>query len=139
MARRTIDQLYALTIPEVQEVFLNVMQDVVDRAILGEMVAAIEAGDADALFRATGFTPAALAPILDRIEDGYRDGAEFAVDGWPSRIRTPTGLVLFRFNMRNPAAEADLRNFSSGFITNLTEEARQNVRFTLEQGLIDGQ
>tara|TARA_R110000851_G_scaffold66998_4_gene151135 strand:- start:1937 stop:2974 length:1038 start_codon:yes stop_codon:yes gene_type:complete len=139
MARRTIDQLYALTIPEVQKVFLNVMQDVVDSAILSEMVAAIEAGDAEALFRATGFTPASLGPILDRIEKSYSDGAELTVEGWPRPIRTPTGLTVFRFDMRNPIAEQDLKQFSSGFVTRLTDEARNNVRTTLEQGMIRGQ
>lgn len=136
---RTIDQLYALTIPEIQEVFLNVMQDIVDSAMLEEMIAAIEAGDVDRLFQSTGFTPAALGPILDRIEQSYKDGAELTVDGWPSRIRTPTGLVLFRFDMRNPVVEQDLREFSSSFITRLNEEARENVRLTLEQGMINGQ
>ena len=139
MARRTIDQLYALTIPEVQTVFLEVMQDVVDEAILEEMIVAIEAGDADALFKATGFTPAALAPILDRIEDSVRDGGEFTVNEWPSRIRTPTGLVKFRFDMRNPAVEQDVRLHSSTLVTRLTEEARENVRITLERGVIAGQ
>lgn len=138
MARRTIESLIALTVPEVQSVFLETMQDIVDRAILNEMVAAIENRDADALFRATGFTPAALGPILDRIEQSYKDAAEITADGFPSRIRTPTGTVIFRFNMRNPAVEADLRNNSSRLITALTEEARQNVRQTLEIGMIAG-
>lgn len=139
MPRRTIDQLYALTIPEVQEAFLTVMQDVVDSAMLGEMIAAIEAGDVDRLFQATGFTPAALGPILDRIEDSYKDGAELTVDAWPKRIRTPTGLTIFRFNMRNEAVESDLRQFSSNFVTRLTNEARENVRITLERGILEGQ
>ena len=138
MARRTIDQLYALTIPEIQEIFLRVMQDVVDSAMLSEMVAAIEAGDADRLFQATGFTPAALGPILDRIEQAYKDAADITVDGWPSRIRTPTGLTIFRFDMRNELAEQDLRFHSSTFIAGITDEIRENVRITLEQGMIEG-
>jgi len=138
MARRTIDQLYALTIPEIQEAFLEAMQGVVDSAMLGEMINAIEAGDANALFKATGFTPAALGPILDRVERAYRGAAELTVDGWPSRIRTPTGLTIFRFDMRNPVVEQDLRQHSSNFITQMTEEQRLNVRLALEDGMING-
>jgi hypothetical protein len=134
----SLEQLLALKIPEVQRIFLNVMQDIVDRALLDEMIAAIEANDAERLFRATGFTQAALAPIIDAIEQVYRDSAETTVAGWPKRIRTPTGLTIFRFDMRNPRAEQDLRTVSSRLVAQLTEEARQNVRNALQQGMIDG-
>jgi len=139
MTRRTIDQLYALTIPEVQEIFLQMMQDIVDRAMIEEMVSAIEANDVDALFAASGFTPAVLGPILDRIEQTYKDAADDTVDEWPTRIRTPYGVVRpIIFNMRNQAVEKDLRDFSSKFVTNISEEARGNVRIALEQGMIRG-
>jgi len=138
MARRTIDSLIALTIPEIQEAFLTAMQDVVDRAMLAEMVAAIEANDAEALYRATGFSPAALSPILDRIEQAYLDAADVTVEGWPNVIRTPTGRVVFRFNGRNAVVEEDLKVRSSALITALSEEIRENIRTTLERGMIAG-
>lgn len=129
-----IDQLYALSIPEVQKVFLEVMQDIVDRAMLDEMVKAIEAGDEEALFRVSGFTPAVLAPIIDRIEQVYSDAAHTTVDEWPSRIRTPIGIVQPLFNMRSPRIEAELKDFSSTMITRITEEVRENVRTVLTEG-----
>lgn len=135
----SLDQLMILKIPEVQKIFLEVMQDIVDRAILSEMIAAIEANDPERLFRATGFTSAALNPIIDAIESVYLDTAETTVDGWPSRIRTPTGLTIFRFDMRNPRVEEDLKTRSSTLITRLTEEARQNVRDVLQVGIIKGE
>lgn len=139
MARRTIDQLYALTIPEIQEIFLKVMQDSVDRAMLNEMVAAIERNDIDALFKASGYTPAVLGPILDRIEQAYKDSAELTVEGWPKRIRTSTGIVQPIFNMRNPRVEDELRFNSSDMITRITDTARENVRMTLQDGIIRGE
>ena len=138
MTRRAIDNLYALTIPEIQEAFLKAMQDIVDRAMLDEMVAAIEAGDADRLFTASGFTPAALSPILDRIEEAYERAGRIEVDNWPQRIRTPTGIIQPVFNMRNPAVEEDLRNFSSQFISRITNEAKDNIRIVLQDGMIRG-
>lgn len=138
MARRTIDSLIALTIPEIQNIFLQQMQDVVDRAMIDEMVAAIEAGDADRLFQATGFTPAVLGPVLDRIERMYRESAELTADGFPSRIRTPTGSVIFRFDMRNPAVEQEIREHSSELVTRITDDTRQVIRKTLERGQIAG-
>lgn len=138
MARKTIDQLYALTVPEIQEAFLMVMQDVVNRAMLDEMMRAIENNDAEGLFKATGFTPAALAPILDRIEQAYKNAAESESALWPKRISTPVGPVMFRFDMRNIIVEKDLRDFSSQFITRMTEEARNNVRLGLQRGMVVG-
>jgi hypothetical protein len=138
MTPNTINQLIALTIPEIQKIFLQVMQDMVDRAMLDEMIIAIENNDIDALFRASGFTPAVLLPIIERIEQTYRDAAEITVDGWPRRVRTPFGIVQPIFNMRNPIVERDLRTFSSQYITRITNEARENVRQVLEDGMIRG-
>lgn len=138
MSRKAIESLIALTIPEIQQIFLQQMQDVVDRAMLDEMVAAIEAGDAERLFQATGFTPAVLNPIVDRIERMYRETAEIQADEFPSRIRTPTGAVIFRFDMRNPAVEREIRQHSSELITRITDETREVVRVTLERGQIAG-
>ena len=138
MSRKAIENLYALTIPEIQEIFLQQMQDVVDRSMLDEMVAAIEVGDVDRLYQATGFTPAILNPIVDRIERMYRDAAEIEADGFPSRIRTPTGSVIFRFDMRNPAVEREVREQSSQLITRITDDTRQVIAKTLERGQITG-
>lgn len=138
MSRRAIENLIALTIPEIQELFLQQMQDVVDRAMLDEMVAAIEAGDAERLFQATGFSVAVLNPIVDRIERMYRESAEIEVGEFPTRIRTPTGSVLFRFDMRNPAIEREVREHSSQLVTRITDDTRQVIRKTLERGQIVG-
>ena len=134
----SINILAALKIPEIQKLFLQVMQDIVDKAILSEMVTAIETNDIEKLFQATGFTPAALSPLIDAMEQIYKDSAETTVAGWPARIRTPTGLVIFRFDARNPKVETDLREKSSALITRLTGEARENVRALLEKGMIAG-
>jgi len=134
----SLHQLELLKIPEVQRIFLEVMQDIVDNAMLQEMIAAIEANDAERLYRATGFSSAALGPILDSIEQIYQDAAETTVAGWPKRIRTPEGLVIFRFDMRNPRAEQDLKTISSKLVAQITEDVRQNVRNVLQQGMIDG-
>lgn len=138
MTRTTLDQLYALTVPEIQKVFLETMQGIVDDVILFEMIKAIEANDAEALFRASGFTVAALSPILDRIEQSYTEGAITESSFWPKTIVTPLGSVRFRFNVRNIAVEKDLRDYSSNLVSKITEEARQNVRNVLEKGILEG-
>lgn len=135
---KTLDILVALKVPEIEKLFLETMQDIVDNAILSEMIAAIEANDAERLLKATGMTPAAIGNIIDAIEEIYQDSAETTAANMPKRIRTPAGLTMFRFDMRNPAVENDLRYNSSELITRLTEEARVNVRNQLQQGMING-
>lgn len=134
-----LDKLEALKIPEIQKIFLEVMQNIVDRSMLNEMIQAIKTNDINRLFRATSFTPAALEPLVAAIEQMYKDGAETTVSSWPKKIITPSGPAIFRFDMRNPAVEYDLRSNSSAMITRLTDEARENVRMTLERGMIAGE
>lgn len=135
----TLNQLYALTIPEIQQIFLSVMQNAVDRAMLDEMVKAIENNDPEALFQASGFTPAILGPIVDRIEQVYQQSAEIQVNQWPNRIRTPFGNTIVPiFNMRNEWVEQDLRRYSSNFITNITQDTKDAVRIALEAGMSRG-
>jgi hypothetical protein len=114
------------------------MQGIVDRAMLDEMVKAIENNDVEALIRASGFTPATLGPLIDTIESTYQKSAENTVDGWPKTIVTPTGRMTFTFDMRNPKVEENLKNKSSELITRISDEVRGNIRTTLEQGMIKG-
>lgn len=134
----SLDKLFSLIYPEIQKIFLEVMQGIVDRAMLNEMVKAIEMNDLNALVRASGFTPATLGPILDVIETAYQNSAEATVATWPKVIKSPIGPVVFTFDMRNPVVEQNLKENSSRLITRISDEIRENVRATLEQGMIKG-
>lgn len=134
-----IDDLYALRIPEIQEAFLRAMQGAVDRAILDEMIAAIEANDFERLYAASGFTPAVLSQVLDRIEQVYKDTADITFGQWPRRITGVSGNILIPiFNPRNPAVEQDLRTASSNFITRIENDARESIRTVLQDGISRG-
>jgi ribosomal protein L19E len=140
MDSQSLQKFYLLKYPEVQDAFLKAMENVIDRAMLDEMIKAVEAGDVDALFRATGFDPAVLVPVLESIEQVFKETTDIAVESWPSRITTASGAVIAPiFNMRNPAVEQQLREFSSQFITRITEEARNNVRQVMQQGMVKGE
>ena len=134
----SIDKLYNLKVPEIQELFLEAMRNVVDRATLSEMIKAIESNNVDALFRASGFTPDILNDVLDKIEEVYKESAFLTVSELPSKIKTEKGNFRPVFNMRNPAVEKELLNFSSFFIMNISNEVRDNVKKSLEQGMIKG-
>lgn len=127
----TLDQLYALRIPEVQRLFIEAIEGVVDRAVIDEMIAAIENNDFEALYKASGFTPALLNPIIAKIEDVYEETAIITLGGWPKYLRAV-------FDMRNPKVEAELKDYSSNFITNITNEAKESIRTVLTEGASRG-
>ena len=127
----TLQQLYLLQIPEVQKLFISAMEDVVDRAVIEDMIEAIENNDIEALYEASGFTPVVLNSIIDKIEDIYEETASITVGSWPKRLRAV-------FNMRNERVESDLRDYSSSFITNITNEAKEVIRFQLSEGIARG-
>lgn len=127
----TLEQLYLLQIPEVQAVFISAMENIVDRAVIEDMVEAIENNDIEALYQASGFTPALLNPIIKKIEDIYEQTASITVGSWPKRLNAV-------FNIRNERVENDLKEFSSNFITNISDEAKEVIRFELSEGMARG-
>lgn len=139
MPKNTIDNLIALMTPEIRDIFIATIQDIVDSAILKDIVEAIEAGDAEAAFRAAGFSSQALFPIVQAIDNAFQRGGYATVDGFPTYLESPLGgRFVFRFDMRNPRVEQYLKERSSALVTRLTDEARDNVKVTLERGMIAG-
>lgn len=137
-ARQTLDYLIDLFTPEIRDAFLAAIQDIVDEALLAEVIKAIEDGNPEAAFQALGFSQAALIPIVRTIESAFERGGVLTGEGFPKYLNTPTGRVVFRFDVRNSRAEAWLRDHSSQLVTRLTDEARDNVRSVLQRGMIDG-
>lgn len=123
----TLDTLYALQIPQVQELFIQAMEDIVDRAVIEEMIEAIENNDIEALYAASGFTPVVLNTVVNQIERIYEQAANITISSWPKRLRAV-------FNIRNPKVEEELSEYSSNFITNISDEIKTNIRATLTDG-----
>lgn len=136
--RQTLDYLIDLFEPQIRDAFLAAMQGVVDDAIISDMIRAIENGDVEGAFRALGFSPAAMRPITEVIEDAFERGGILTGEEFPTFLNTPSGRTRFRFDVRNSRAEAWLRDHSSQLVTRLTDEARENVQQVLQRGMIAG-
>lgn len=128
----TLEKLYLLKIPEVQEAFIQVMETVVDRASIDEMVKAIQDNDIERLYVACGYTSAVLNTFIDKIEEVYKEAGNTVVSSWPKRVRQPI------FDMRNERVEADLKSYSSSFVTNITDEIKENLQLSLSEGMYRG-
>ena len=134
----TLEKLYALKIPVVRDLFISAMQDVVDESTIKEMVEAIENNDLEALYQASGFTPVVLNKVIDEIENIYGEAAGITLNSWPKRIKTAYGYKRPLFNIRNEKVEQDLKTYSSDFVTNITKEVKENLRFALSEGMARG-
>ena len=134
----TFEQLYTLKIPEVRKLFLEAMAQIVNRAVVEEMAKAIDENDLEALYEASGFTPAVLNGIINKINEVYEDTANITVDSWPKRIQTPFGRKIPIFNIRNERVEQQLKNYSNEFVTNISDEVKETLRVMLSDGMSKG-
>lgn len=133
-----LEALAARWEPNIRDAFLAAIQDIVDRAILTDVITAVKAGDPVGAFRALGFTEAALRPITAAIEQAFEQGGMTVAGSFPERLYTPTGRAVFRFDVRDSRAEAWLRDESSTLVTRLTEDAQVAVRNVLTDGATAG-
>lgn len=115
--------------PEVADEFVDAIRELKDGAEIGRLIAAIEAGNAEAAVAALGLDPAAFASVAEKLRDTYFAGGTAAEALMPFR---------FRFNIRNPAAEAWLRDESSTLVTRIVEDQRTAVRQALEERMREG-
>jgi Phage Mu protein F like protein len=137
-ARATLDALIKLFSPDIRSAFLAGIQDIVDNAIIGRVIEAIQRGDVQAAFQALGFSPAAMRPLTAAIERAYEQGGILTGQGFPKYLNTSSGRAVFRFDVRNSRAEAYLRDTSSSLITNIEDDIRSNVRTVLTDGMQRG-
>ena len=137
--RQQLDALVDLFAPDIRSAFLAAIQDVTDTVLIEQLIAAIEAGDVEAAFRALGFSDGAMRPLTAAIERAFEQGGVMVGRlTFPKYLNTPNGRAVFRFDVRNSRAEAYLRDKSSSLVSQITESARINVQSALTVGMEKG-
>lgn len=134
-----LDKLYLLKVPEIQKAFLDAVGSIVDRAVINEMVNAIENNDLETLYRVSGISEGVFNSLLTEIEGVYTSAGTETVSKWPKVVKTAFGVFLPVFNVRNPTIERQLAQYSSDFITNMTNEMKESVRLILTDGVARGE
>lgn len=140
MARRSkldkqLDALAERFVPEIKAAFIAAIADVKATAVLQAIIDAIQSGDLEAAFRATGLSPAAMRPITSMIETAFERGGVTVANSAP---RATANRAVFRFDVRNSRAEAWLRQESSELVTRISNDTRTNMRELIETGVRDG-
>jgi hypothetical protein len=123
---------------QMQKAFMDAIQNVRDLAQIQQIQTALENGDVEAALKAVNLDPANFRPIDQTLTAAYEAGGNATASGFPT-LGVPGGLrVVFQFNVRNPAAEAWISQYSSELVTEIVDGQRTMIRNFLTQGLAAG-
>ena len=132
------EELVERFIPEIANTFRAGIADVVNRAVLRDVVRSIQMGDAERAFRVLGYSEAAMRPLTATLERAFEAGGVTVGQSFPRRLNTPSGPTVYRFDVRNSRAEKWLREASASMVTNIGEGTRVSVRNIISEGVRDG-
>lgn len=136
--RQRIDELLEKWPPELRVAFIESIRDIVDRIHLNAIITALESGDIEGAVRATNIEPAAFQPLDTAIRQAFLEGGTATAATMPPTREPGGAAVVFRFDVRMPAAENWLATHSSQAITEIAEDQRRAVRAALTEGMARG-
>lgn len=143
MARRTdreiFEELLAAHEPLIRQAFLDAIRDLVDNITLRVVVERLERGDVAGAINALHLDADAFGRLERAIADAYNSGGQATVGNLPRLIDPSGARVVFRFGIRNPEAEAWLREHSSTLVTRIVDDQREAIRTAFSEGLAQGQ
>lgn len=123
---------------DAREAFIAAIQAITDSVLVSELTEAVELGQFDRVFALLNVTNAVFRPVIRVFETAFERFAINKGESFPKRLQTPSGSMMFRFDMTNPRAERWLKNQSSDLITRIQDETRQNIRSVLADGMQSG-
>lgn len=139
MARNArLAQLIDTWDPLVQQAFLQAIYDARAGAHVDQIVRMIEAGNIDGAIRAAGLDPNVFRPFDLAITQAFEAGGNLTAQAVPAIISADGLRTVFRFSVRNPAAEDWLLNLSSNAIQQILTDQRQMIREVLTTGMSKG-
>lgn len=136
--RQQLDALINQFGPRIRNAFLVAIQDIVDEALLIELITAIQNNDAERAFAVLNMSDASLRPLVVQLEAAFEAGGVYTGKTFPKYLNTTNGRAVFRFDVRNERAEKWLREHSSSLITGIQDDARTIVRNALTDGMERG-
>lgn len=124
--------------PRLRRAFLDSVYRLRDTAQIDQIVRMLEAGDVNGAIQAVGIDPVAFRPFDKSITAAFEAGGEATASAVPV-TRAADGLrSVFQFSIRNPEAEAWLKNYSGNLISEIVSDQRTAVRNFLQAGLAEG-
>ena len=135
----TIAELMDAYEPRFRDAFLAGIAELTSQAQIGRVTEALERGDIEAALAALYIDRAAYAEFEAALAAAYGNGGAAAIAN-AGQLQDQTGArFVFRFNVRDMAAEQWLREHSSELITRIVDDQREAVRNAMQEGLSQGQ
>lgn len=132
------DQLIDLWDERLRKAFTDAIYQVRNAAEVELIATMLERGDVDGALRAVGLDPLYFRGLEREIEGAFEAGGGDTAKRIPA-VRGPDGArVIFQFAIRNPAAEAWLRNHSATLIREIIDEQRGMIRSALSRAMALG-
>lgn len=137
-SRRQIIRKIESLEPDIQLAFLTSIAEIRGSVELAIIVGFLLRGDNEAAIDALNIDEPAFRDLDLAIAAAYIAGGRFGIEELPT-IRTVTGgRAVFRFDVRNPRAEAWIARFSSGRVTEIAAGQRAMIRRVLNEGMLQG-
>lgn len=134
----SIEELLDKHEPRIRDAFRAAIDEITNKAQIGQIVEALERGDINGAIEAIYLDNAAFSAFEAALSAAFEEGGAGTIDGL-GRVRDPTGTrFVIRFNGRNLRAERILREFSSDLVTRIVQEQRDTIRSRLEDGMQRG-
>lgn len=120
------------------EAFFEGIDAIKSQITLRVVVERLEKGDIAGAIAAMHLEPEAFSALELALAEAYNSGGISFVDSLPRLKDTDGNRVIFRFGVRNPEAEAFLRDHSAQLVTRIVEDQRVGIRQALTEGLEAG-
>lgn len=138
MPKVNLNRLIDAWDPILQKAFLDSIRNITDQAQIEQIALAIQDGSLERALKAAGINPVMFRPMEKALSDSFEAGGNIVTSGFPDVGKAGELKTVFQFDVRNPAAEAWLRNYSSTLITEIVDDQRNLVRQAIEKGLANG-
>lgn len=138
MPKVNLNRLIDAWDPILQKAFLESIADIKDQAQIEQIVKAVQDGSLEAAMKAAGINPVMFRPMDRAISSAFEAGGNITTSGFPA-VGNPGELkTIFQFDVRNPAAEQWLRNYSSSLVTEIIDDQRNMIQQVMERGMAAG-
>ena len=125
--------------PSIRKAFEGAMRDLRASVDFGALQRAIAAGDITAAVAAVGISAPLLRDFEQEIARAFEQAGRAFTGAFPKRLKDPQGLrIVFRFDMRHPAAERWLQREAAGLVARIVDDQRAAIREHLTDALQRG-
>ncbi|MBY5917351.1 head morphogenesis protein [Rhizobium leguminosarum] len=124
--------------PTLEKAFLDAIDDIKSEIVLREVVAKLEARDVEGAIQALHIDPAAFRPLSEAMRQAYDAGGLLTSQNMPRLADAFGNRIVFRWDVSNQGAEANIRNLSSTMITNISEQTVAAARQTIVEAYSQG-